>query len=156
MSGARAVTSSSPRAAKIRAAVSGEAETRCTSSNHSICSGVPSGRNIVVNVRRKAALDRPQPTRIIVASVSFSSAEATLSRRARPRAKPPHTMKCVTRPGLRAMYSMLSAAPCERPSSANVSSPAASTTHSRSRTQRSSVNASSPTSRSDSPHPRSS
>ena len=59
--------------ARSRAAVSGEADVRWISSNHAICSGVPSGRNSVVNSRRKAEFERPQPTRIASTRTSASS-----------------------------------------------------------------------------------
>ena len=89
--------------------------------------------------------------------VSAASARSTSAccgpRRLRPRAKAPCRTRWLTRSGWMAAYAMATAPPCEIPRSGNRCHPNSATTASRSRTQASTENDASPTSRSDSPHP---
>ena len=75
-------------ACRMRAAISGAADNRCTSSNAATSGPVASGMNSVVKTRRNAGFGRPQPTRVIETSSSSSSCAAAErpARRVRPRA----------------------------------------------------------------------
>src|SRR5262249_42065623 len=79
---ARSLTSTAYRTARERAACSPEHDVRCSSSNHAICASDPPGRKSVVNTRRNAGFDLPQPTRVSETSNSASSRACGVGSRA--------------------------------------------------------------------------
>lgn len=126
---------------------------RCRSANFWSCSCVPPGMNSDEKSWRNAGLSSPHPVRIKVArALAFCSSNSFFARRYAPRAKPTYRMRCETRSGWRTAKATEMAQPCDIPRSGKRSSPAASTTVSRSLTHASSDRFS--TSQSDSPLPR--
>ena len=68
---ARSLTSTAYRTARERAACSPEHDARCSSSNDAVCASEPPGMNSVVNTRRNAGFDLPQPRRVSETSTSL-------------------------------------------------------------------------------------
>jgi hypothetical protein len=145
------VTSMLPDTSMMRAAISGVVVRRCSSQIHSTCSSLAFGMSSSANMRRKAAVPAPQPTRTI-SVIACPARNDSGERLAQPRAKPPWSTMWLTRSGWRTAYSMACAAPCEMPNKANRSSPAAAAICSRSSTWRSKLRFVS--TRSESPLPR--